>query len=79
MITLTVKYYITLLFQLFEEFEASDTIRAQPSVEVHPQVYPDSSLIVFFGHDDSESTFNRFKAQHRWLLTHPDWLATLQL
>ena len=40
-------YYITLLFQLLEEFEASDT--STPTTRRGaPQVYPDRSLIVFF-------------------------------
>ena len=69
------EYYITLLFQLFEEFEASDTFE-RTERRGHPQVYPDSSLIVFFGLMTLKH-IHRFKAQHRWLLTHPDWLATL--
>ena len=40
-------HYITLLFQLLEEFEASvDSNRTER--RGRPKVHPDSSLIVFF-------------------------------
>ena len=71
------EYYITLLFQLFEEFEASDTFK-RTERRGHPQVYPDSSLIVFFAIMTLKAV-NRFKAQHRWLVAHPDWLPRLRL
>jgi hypothetical protein len=69
--------YITLLFQFLEEFEASDTCNPTER-RGHPQVYPDSSLIVFFAIMLLKAV-NRFKAQHRWLLVNPDWLPRLNL
>ena len=69
--------YITLLFQLLEEFEASDT-NTPTERRGAPRVYPDRSLIVFFAIMVLKAV-NRFKAQHRWLLAHPDWLPSLKL
>ena len=68
--------YITLLFQLLEEFEGLDTLE-RTERRGAPQVYPDGSLIVFFAIMVLKAV-HRFKAQHRWLLTHPDWLPRLK-
>ena len=69
-------YYITLLFQLLEEFEASDT--STPTTRRGtPQVYPDRSLIVFFAIMILKH-IHWFKAQHRWLWGHLDWLPRLR-
>ena len=68
--------YITLLFQLLEEFEGLNTLE-RTECRGAPQVYPDRSLIIFFAIMVLKSV-NRFKAQHRWLLTHPDWLPRLK-
>ena len=57
------EYYITLLFQLLEEFEASDTCKST-ECRGRPQVYPDRSLIVFFAIMILKH-IHRFKAQHR--------------
>ena len=70
-------YYITLLFQLLEEFEGLDT-DTPTKRRGHPQVYPDHSLIVFFAIMILKH-IHRFKAQHRWLLVNPDWLPRLHL
>ena len=70
-------YYITLLFQFLEEFEASDT-DTPTKRRGHPQVYPDRSLIVFFAIMLLKQ-IHRFKAQHRWLLVNPDWVSRLYL
>lgn len=70
-------YYITLLFQLLEEFEALDTFKRTAHRGAR-QVYPDRSLIVFFAIMVLKA-INRFKAQHRWLLVHSDWLPSLKL
>lgn len=68
-------YYITLFFQLLEEFEV-----ACPSNETErrgaPKVHSDRCLIVFFA-VMLVKQIHRFKAQHRWLLTHPDWVSQL--
>ena len=70
-------YYITLLFQLLEEFEALDTFKPTEHRGA-PQVYPDRSLIVFFAIMVLKAV-HRFKAQHRWLWVHLDWLPSLKL
>ena len=70
-------YYITLLFQFLEGFEASDTFK-RTERRGHPQVYPDRSLIVFFAMMTLKAV-NQFKAQHRWLVINPDWLPRLNL
>ena len=68
-------YYITLLFQLLEEFEASESFKPTERREAPPS-YPDRSLIVFFAIMVLKA-INRFKAKHKWLLAHPDWLPSL--
>lgn len=70
-------YYITLLFQLLEEFEALEPFKPTERRGA-PQVYSDRSLIVFFAIMILKGV-NRFKAQHRWLWVHLDWLPSLQL
>ena len=71
------EYYITLFFQLLEEFEAAIPLN-RTERRGAPKMYPDRSLIVFFAIMILKQ-IHRFKAQHRWLFTHADWLATLNL
>ena len=66
-------YYITLFFQLLEEFEATLPFN-RTQRRGSPKLHPDRSLIVFFGIMILQQ-IHRFKAQHRWLLPHPDWLS----
>ena len=68
-------YYITLFFQLLEEFEASTPL-TRTERRGAPKVHADRCLIVFFALMLLKQ-IHRFKAQHRWLLTHPDWLSKL--
>ena len=68
-------HYITLFFQLLEEFEAATPL-TQTERRGAPKVHPDRCLIVFFA-IMLVKQMHRFKAQHRWLLTHPDWVSKL--
>ena len=68
-------YYITLFFQLLEEFEAAPPLN-RTERRGAPQIHPACSLIVFFAIMILKQ-IHRFKAQHRWLLTHPDWVSPL--
>lgn len=66
------KYYITFFFQRYKDFEESINTN-QTKDPGRPKVYADSSFIVFFAFMELRG-INRFKAQHLFLLTHPDWL-----
>ena len=68
-------YYITLFFQLLEEFEAATPL-TRTERRGAPKIHPDRCLIVFFALMLLKH-IHRFKAQHRWLLAHPDWLSKL--
>ena len=69
--------YITFLFQLLEEFEAS-VHSNRTARRGCPKVHSDSSLIVFFAVMELKEV-SRFKAQHTWLRANPHWLQTLKL
>ena len=65
-------YYSPLLFQLLEEFEASNPLK-RTKHRGHPKIHSDNSLIVFCAIMPLK-VVNRFKAQHRWIMETPDWL-----
>ena len=69
------EYYITLFFQLLKEFEAATPL-TRTERRGAPKVHADRCLIVFFALMLLKQ-IHRFKAQNRWLLTHPDWLSKL--
>lgn len=68
MVTPTFADYVHLLFTLFERFMQE---HATPPRRGHPFVYQHKALIVFFIVMQHRHIF-RFKAQHRWLLQHPE-------
>jgi hypothetical protein len=61
--------YVDLIFTLFALFLQQQPIRPHRG---HPFEYPHSTFIVFFAIMQLRR-LTRFKAQHRWLLTHADW------
>ena len=67
-----VKYYITFFFQRYKDFEESINTN-QTKGPGRPKVHADSSFIVFFAFVELRG-INRFKAQHLFLLAHPNWL-----
>ncbi len=70
-------YYITFLFEQLDHFNASSHA---PPPESHgrPKSYTDDCLIVLFAILTLKGP-HRFKAQHRWLKLHPQWLCRLKL
>lgn len=68
------RYYITFFTQCYKDFEKS----LAPTVCVsHPKMYSDSLLIIFFAIMTLKQ-INHFKAQHAFLLEHPDWVKKLK-
>ena len=66
-------YYITFLFERLEDFNA-----ALPKTYGRPKSYADESLIVLLAILTLKGIYS-FKAQHRWLKTHPQWLCHFKL
>ena len=60
--------YVDLIFTLFALFLQQQPVRPHRG---HPFEYPHSTFIVFFAIMQLRR-ITRFKAQHRWRLTHPD-------
>ena len=61
--------YVDLIFTLFALFLQQQPV---PPHRGHPFAYPNPTFIVFFAIMQLRR-LTRFKAQRRWLLTHPDW------
>ena len=70
-------YYITFLFERLEDFTAS-VDAALPKTYGRPKSYADESLIVLLAILTLKGIYS-FKAQHRWLKTHPQWLCHFKL
>ena len=71
------RYYITFFFQLYRDFQKS-TSADQTEPKGRPQVYPESSLIIFFA-IMMIKRINRFKAHHDFLVEHPELMRHLRL
>ena len=71
------RYYITFFSKLYKEFESVSN-STESLCKGRPQVYADSSLIVFFAIMMFKN-INRFKAQYTFLSTHPKWVSMLKL
>ncbi len=70
------RYYITFFSYCYKDFEKS--IRSNASKpKGRPKVHPDSSLIIFFAVMILKG-IHPFKAQHAFLLGHPDWVKKLK-
>ena len=70
-------YYITFLFEHLEDFNVSGQSKS-PLPQGRPKSYTDDSLIVLFAILTLKG-IHSFKAQHRWLNIHPQWLMRLKL
>ena len=71
------EYYITFLFERLEDFKAS-VDAPQPQTYGRPKSYADENLIVLLAILTLKGIYS-FKAQHRWLKTHPQWLCHFKL
>ena len=71
------EYYITFLFERLEDFKAS-VDAPQPQTYGRPKSYADENLIVLLAILTLKDIYS-FKAQHRWLKTHPQWLCHFKL
>ena len=71
------EYYITFLFERLEDFKASVNA-PQPQTYGRPKSYADENLIVLLAILTLKGIYS-FKAQHRWLKTHPQWLCHFKL
>jgi hypothetical protein len=65
--------YVDLIFTLFALFLQQQPVHPHRG---HPFEYHHATFIVFFTLMQLRR-ITRFKAQHRWLLTHPDWQQVL--
>lgn len=70
-------YYITFLFEQLETFNTSVASASRPSLG-RPKSYADERLIVLFAVLTLKGIYC-FKAQHRWLKIHPQWVLRLKL
>ena len=70
------RYYITFFFQLYRDFQKS-THADKNTSKGRPQVYPESSLIIFFA-IMMIRRIHRFKAQHDFLVEHSEWVKRLK-
>ena len=70
-------YYITFLFEQLEDFNGSGQ-STLPQTQGRPKSYTDDSLIVLFAILTLKG-IHSFKAQHRWLNIHSQWLVRLKL
>ena len=68
---------ITFLFERLEDFKAS-VDAPQPQTYGRPKSYADENLIVLLAILTLKGIYS-FKAQHRWLKTHPQWLCHFKL
>lgn len=71
----TLTDYVKLIFTLFDEFEQART-RAKPPKRGHPLTYTEKTFLVFFMLMQFRHIY-AFKAQWRWLHSHPDLLKVL--
>lgn len=69
-------YYTTFFSQRYKDFEKSISSN-ESKPKGRPKVHPDSSLIIFFAIMILKGV-HQFKAQHAFLLEHPDWLKKLK-
>lgn len=70
-------YYITFLFEQLETFNTSVASESTPALG-RPKSYADACLIVLFALLTLKGIYC-FKAQHRWLEVHPQWVPRLKL
>ena len=70
------RYYITFFSKRYKDFEKSISSNAFKP-KGRPKVHPDCSLIIFFAIMMMKNK-NQFKAQHAFLLEHPDWMRKLK-
>ena len=71
------EYYITFLFEQLDHFNASSHA-LPPERYGRPKSYTDDSLIVLFALLTLKG-IHSFKAQHRWLKLHPQWVCRVKL
>ena len=70
------KDYITFFSNRYKDFEKSISSN-ESKPKGRPKVHPHSSLIVFFANMMLKG-IHPFRAQHAFLIEHPDWVKKLK-